>query len=83
MSGSPDPQERYFLKKGGEKIMAKGSTPKPKKTTHERFALKVDKIVSTLIQMKPIADTPEKKTFVYSNLKICLQYAEELANASE
>ena len=83
MIGSPDPFERYFLKKGGENLMPKSSIQKVKKTTHERFALKVDKIVSTLIQMKPIADSPEKKTFLYSNLKAFLQYAEELANASE
>jgi len=69
--------------KGGENIMGKSTTQKVKKTSHERFALKVDKIVSTLIQMKPIADSPEKKIFVYSNLKVCLQYAEELANATE
>ena len=68
--------------RGGEKLMAK--TPdKKKKTTHERFSLKVDKLISILIQMKPIADTPQKKEFVYGNLKLCLTYAEELAGQTE
>ncbi len=57
--------------------MTKG-VKKPSKTSSERFALKVDKLISTLIQMKPIADTPLKKEFVYGNLKACLQFAEEL-----
>ena len=69
-------------KKGGEKLMAK-MVDKKKKTAHERFSLKVDKLISTLIQMKPIADSPHEKEFVYSNLKSCLIFAEELASQTE
>ncbi len=48
------------------------------KTSSERFVIKVDKIISTLIQMKPMADTPEKKSMVYSQLKNWLEYQEIL-----
>jgi len=64
--------------KGGEKTMTKGSVKRSPKTSDERFALKVDKMISTLIQMKPLADSPEKKSMVYSNLKTWLEYQEGL-----
>ena len=54
-----------------------GDLSKPKKTSFERFSLKVDKIISTLIQMKPIADTPERKGFVYEKLSEFLNYQKD------
>lgn len=51
---------------------------KPKKTALERFSLKIDKIISILIQMKPIAsDMPERKAFVYEKLSEFLNYQKE------
>ena len=69
-----------FKKKGGGNSMTKG-IKKPSKTLDQRFALKVDKIISTLIQMKPIADTSEKKTMVYSQMRFWLEYQEGLEKA--
>lgn len=58
--------------------MSKGTSKRTPKTPSERYALKVDKIISALIQMKPLADTPEKKSMVYTNLKTWLEYQEGL-----
>jgi len=49
-----------------------------KKTSAQRFGLKVDKIISLLIQMKPLCDDAQKKSMVYSELKTWLTYQEEL-----
>lgn len=63
--------------------MPKGQKQTVKRTPEERFSLKVDKLISTFIQMKPIANSPDKKSFVYSGLKSCLDFQQTLEEKTE
>lgn len=71
---------QIFTIGGNGEMPKKAGGIKTSKTPDERFALKVDKIISTLIQMKPLCDNPDKKKRVYLNLKEWLEYQQEIGN---